>query len=437
MALTEKYVTRTAAGGGDGSSGTPWTWAEGLANLAAGMRLNINDDGTAYSIGTAQTIATAGPWIIQGYTTTAGDGGRPTLDFSTNAVDGVTISGAQGILRDIVIKSTATTGYNDGLRLTGSNILVERVTCYGWRETGLEIAAYAICVECEAYDCNKAGTALKGGFTIASQQGICIRCASHDINTSDTDGHGFFIGNAQAILIRCIADTCGGMGFFLGNRNSLCVLDHCDAYSCNQGGVVSNSNTYTPNTLAINCNSVSSSGGYGFQTVQAGSIMLIEDSWDYGNSSGRTSNAGAMVDESSSSTYGAAPYVDAANGDFTLHATNGAGGRNTARAQFEQSQGYSGSTLPKLDIGASRHADPVIACTPAHGTAAQNIYNGTQITSDGTALYTGTLNASNIATAAGAGSNLSADILKDDEVVDDVTGTYTGGAGGVILVEDD
>lgn len=43
---------------------------------------------------------------------------------------------------------------------------------------------------------------------------------------------------------------------------------------------------------------------------------------------------------------------------------------------------------------------------------------------------TGTLRASTISVAAGAGSNLSAGLLKSGEVVDDVTGTYGGGSGG-------
>ncbi len=54
---------------------------------------------------------------------------------------------------------------------------------------------------------------------------------------------------------------------------------------------------------------------------------------------------------------------------------------------------------------------------------AKYVYHGVD-RGDGT---TGTLHASTISEAAGAGSNLSAGILKDGEVVDDVTGTYAGG----------
>lgn len=56
--------------------------------------------------------------------------------------------------------------------------------------------------------------------------------------------------------------------------------------------------------------------------------------------------------------------------------------------------------------------------------AAKYVY-ATQKTGDGATQ--GTLNASTIAAAKGSGSNLSAAILKNTEVVDDVTGEYTGG----------
>lgn len=57
------------------------------------------------------------------------------------------------------------------------------------------------------------------------------------------------------------------------------------------------------------------------------------------------------------------------------------------------------------------------------------IYNGVN-RGDGVA---GTLNASNIAEAAGSGSNLSSGVLQKDTVVDDVTGTMKGGTMNSIL----
>lgn len=75
MAYTERYVTSAASGGGDGSSGSPWTLAEAFTNAAAGDRVNIQSD-SAYSLG-ADTVSNAGSMgsliVFRGYNSTIGD----------------------------------------------------------------------------------------------------------------------------------------------------------------------------------------------------------------------------------------------------------------------------------------------------------------------------------------------------------------------------
>ena len=41
MAFTEKYVTASASGGGDGSIGNPWTIEEAALNATSGQRVNV------------------------------------------------------------------------------------------------------------------------------------------------------------------------------------------------------------------------------------------------------------------------------------------------------------------------------------------------------------------------------------------------------------
>ena len=75
MAYTERYVTSAASGGGDGSSGSPWTLAEALTNAAAGDRVNIQSD-ASYSLG-AYAVTNAGSMgsliVFRGYNSTIGD----------------------------------------------------------------------------------------------------------------------------------------------------------------------------------------------------------------------------------------------------------------------------------------------------------------------------------------------------------------------------
>jgi len=89
-------------------------------------------------------------------------------------------------------------------------------------------------------------------------------------------------------------------------------------------------------------------------------------------------------------------------------------------------------TITNADAENTIYLDWMMGYAAGEILDAKYVYSSqTQV--DGTV---GTLNASTIADAKGSGSNLSAGILKKDEVVDDVTGTYegTGGSGGGGLV---
>lgn len=75
MAYTERYVTDAAGGGGDGTSGDPWTLAEALTNGTAADRINIQSD-SGYSIG-ADVVSGTGTaaqlLCFRGYNSSIGD----------------------------------------------------------------------------------------------------------------------------------------------------------------------------------------------------------------------------------------------------------------------------------------------------------------------------------------------------------------------------
>jgi hypothetical protein len=101
MAYTERYVTQAAGGGGDGSSGSPWTLAEALTNAAAEDRVNIQSD-SAYTLA-ADSITNAGTgWetmiIFRGYNSTIGDldgvGRNSNTELNTTNMPDITLTGS-------------------------------------------------------------------------------------------------------------------------------------------------------------------------------------------------------------------------------------------------------------------------------------------------------------------------------------------------------
>ncbi len=117
MVLTERYVTSGAGGGGSGTEGSPWTFAEAVTNQAAGDRINVKDD-AGYSLGaTSLTVAATdgSPLEWRGYSSTIGDGVRPTLTMTGT----FTISGESVRFQDFSL-----TGSLTGITLDVSNTTV-------------------------------------------------------------------------------------------------------------------------------------------------------------------------------------------------------------------------------------------------------------------------------------------------------------------------
>lgn len=138
MAWIDKYVTADAAGGGDGSSGSPWTITEAIASVAAGQRVNVAagsypNMAADYAFATAGT-ATAPIWW-RGYKTTIGDldsagGSRvagtdlPLWNADTTT-DQIVISGAHQIFSNIAITSICTDA-GGAVNASGGNLRMIR-----------------------------------------------------------------------------------------------------------------------------------------------------------------------------------------------------------------------------------------------------------------------------------------------------------------------
>jgi hypothetical protein len=295
------------------------------------------------------------------------------------SVDGASLTAINGITSGNIYRCKASNCSNVGIDAVGFSILCSATGCSG---TAPALRLRGGSIACEAY--SNATT----GAGIDSYGSTALYCVSF-LNS----GPGFTSGSSPSHHVGCVAYGNGGNGFINPNNangsfvNCIAESNLAAAFSNGQSG-----------TQIINCatfNNTSGSGltpGFTSGSLTAGNIAYL-----------------------------ATAFVNAAAGNFALNNNNPGGAQ--LRAAGIPRVFPDGLTTGYLDIGAAQHADPTISYP-----AASKVYAGTD-RGDG---VTGTLHASNISTAAGSGSNLSAGILATGNTVDDVVGSLAGGGAQLI-----
>lgn len=318
---------------------------------AAGDYPRINFKNTAtYSI-TAATTQASGPCVYQGYTTTAGDGGKATIDGGVAGASYVLLStGNDTTTTDFIFQNNGASASATGVVLAGTRGTVFRCVVNSVRGFGFVINNLNTMIQCEAYAVNQSGTADASGFSVAGTATL-IRCISHDNAGATT--HGFRSGaTGYVTLTDCIADTNGGRGF----KNDGVVpvmIDSCEFYNNGSDGYFSS----TTNNVIIQNSNFIKNGGWGVlctaATNRLGYILNCGfGSGSQANTSG-TTNLLAGIVEIGSVTYasGVTPWTDPANGNFSINLT---AAKAAGTGAYTQTQGgYSGTTgFP--DIGAAQ-----------------------------------------------------------------------------------
>lgn len=131
MAFTQKYCTPTGAGAHDGSSeANAWTLAEAIAETPkAGYIINMK--GT-FSVAADQTLSVAGsvtaPIIWRGYSSTIGDGGRATINWThtSSGTAAIIATGAYQYFDGLTISPTSTEACVRAFYANGDGTRVQR-----------------------------------------------------------------------------------------------------------------------------------------------------------------------------------------------------------------------------------------------------------------------------------------------------------------------
>jgi hypothetical protein len=263
MAWNEKYVTHDAAGGGDGSSGTPWTLAEAITSAAAGDRINVKA-GTYANTSTTRTFATAGtttaPVWWRGYNTAIGDIDtdqtltKPAITFTTGRF---TVTGAHQWFSNLDI-SGANTGQQVSTA-TGQFIRLLRCRIENTNATsGASAIIMATPTQLVNCWCKATSSATLVAATSGSGSGFLIAGC-----VFTGGGIGFQISAATVVLRGCLFLSCGGDGLYVtgtaGNVGS--YINGCTFVLCGGDGLefatVHNHGHHVTDCLFSDC------GGYG------------------------------------------------------------------------------------------------------------------------------------------------------------------------------
>lgn len=354
MAFTDRYVTQAAGGGGDGSSGNPWTLAEGFANIAAGEILNVQSDG-AYSIG-ADSITNAGTTssliVVRGYNSTIGDlanqgynsdGSLDTTNYPDITLTGTLTGNANVVLQNLNFSGALST------RLIGSSS-VDRWAMVECAVTNSQSNASASCVLGDNYvtliDCDlECSATTHGPIVQADIELVAIGCR---LKHSDTTTSRELIRAQYGKVLGCLFHADGsakGHGIWIetgGPLTLVCCNTFYNLETCVQFPNALSS-THIPilyNNHATDCSKWLDH----LYSATANTVILEAHSRTRDNTTPRTGIGDSInLGEITTDTGGASTdYEDAGNGNFFL--ISGAPGRGLSSKRFR-------------DIGAYQHED--------------------------------------------------------------------------------
>jgi hypothetical protein len=319
IATLDRAVGTTSSTGGTGKLGGALASLNTLASsMVASNRAFIKATGTY--VQTATPAFTANNVWLFGYTTTRGDGGRASIQLSTNSgLAGISI-GYGGVIEnfDIDCNNLATsTGIVDtNVANTIRNVKVSNFTRFGlWLDSAMANVEF-----CEITGGGASSTAITGGSNLTFW----------GMHVHDNAGAGISSSASLSLAFSLIADN-GGVG--VSCRADANIKDNV-FWSNGSHGLSISAAGVDGFRLKIKNNVFAENGGYGINSaVSLPAMPAYDGNAFYSNTSGARNGI-----DSTAGTYGvgaytntrditlsADPFVDAANGNFSPNNAPGGG----------------------------------------------------------------------------------------------------------------
>lgn len=382
MAITDKYVSSTATGSGDGSSeASPWTLAQAVSNLAAGQRVNIKKG--VYTLTSVLNPSAHGtayrPVLWRGYDTTPGD----LDDKLTSKISG-TLSDSMPVIETsysyyALLDSDMTHLIGLCFKNTSGNrpALYDR-SRYGWRKNCIFIqdvanstfaairidnTQYRTYLNCEFRAKGDASNSSRYAVNIGQLGCEFHYCYFNANGVSSSTTNGLVnVGYRCQLFNKCVFD--GGSTQIKSNDESYsvvdCVFHNAGDDAINVTGNSSFGNSFTNGISVVNCY-FSEVGGYAIGNPSPGSLGLATSGIGVFNNAyyNVTNKFEHMPDtqEYDEVADTSAPFEDAPNGNFALVSGSNARGYGMGNQISLASEGSS-------DVGAIQHTPVVDTSQP-------------------------------------------------------------------------
>ncbi len=332
MAITERYVSSLAAGGGDGSVGSPWTIVEAAANVAVNERINVKADGTytlTSTLDTGQVVGTtADPIYWRGYKTTIGDGNQGrnadgTLDTSNMpsiVMSGAAVywdaNGANTFYESLNISSSTHTSnvYFFYLAANYCSIINCKLTRTGAGHATsrtIQMGGITTMLDCDVEDlCSAVNWAVEGGGTDGKIIGCRITCPN---------GYGVRVDSEIAIVDTLIFESDVGV-YLSGTSVGRGGMYFSTVVDCTNDGLEFSTHE-DDETFGVIGNLITDNGGYGLNEGFVGGLCkaLYGNRFDR-NTSGAVNGIADFpnLHANTDSEAKADEYEDASADDYTL-----------------------------------------------------------------------------------------------------------------------
>ncbi|MBX3444277.1 MAG: right-handed parallel beta-helix repeat-containing protein [Planctomyces sp.] len=315
------FLSGATTDGGVFSNGTT-SGLETLTNAGGDpIRINVKNDGTYSPTGALGLTSAGGSLVLEGYTTTYGDGGRPLIQGPTTgaSITVFTVSMNDVFVRNFEFANNGATGTAFMVNSNSVRAIWGRCVFRDARGHGIIFNSQGTIEDSEAFGNNAGNQANGSGIGINSGGTVVRRCIAHH-NLGGTSGAGFRFGQT-GFLEDCIAWANGLYGVSLAQTQLL--IRRCDIYDNPGAGLAITGGTRQ--TLLIENSSFVKNGGGGLNgSAQSNPIYGFARNCAFG--AGAMANAGGdiismqglVLENKVTLPANQTPWNDPNNGDFRL-----------------------------------------------------------------------------------------------------------------------